>query len=182
MNKRDHARRPELEPFESRTLLSSGAVGTPAAAIVSPQPIEKVVELNGTFRGYYKVHTAVPDVGSTYDFNGSGYVHGVGHAFVTGHIQSLGFVAQGRSTGTLFLAGNRGTLTLQLTGPLQKGFSGLPDAFAFKVVGGTGQYTNVDDTGIATLVTIPAHSQMQANKLDHGTFTLVLTSKPFPTA
>jgi hypothetical protein len=61
--------------------------------------------------------------------------------------------------------------------------SRLPDHFGslifhYTVIGGTGNYVNVVDSGTATLVTIPAHSSSQAQALEHGHFTLVLTSAP----
>jgi len=181
MRERRHALRPFLECCESRALLSGGLISATAAPLVETQPIMLIVPLDGTFRGRYHQHNANPDVGSTFDFTGSGHVNKVGHTFVTGHIQSIGLIATGQAHGTLFLAGVHGTITLSLTGPVQhNGPKGLPDYFTFTIVGGTGKYTNATDTGTASLVTIPGHSTSHPNAGGHGTFTLVLTSGPIP--
>jgi len=173
--------RPFLECCESRALLSGGLVSAAAAPRVETQPIMLIVRLDGTFRGHYHEHNPNADEGSTFDFTGSGHVNKVGHTFVTGHIQSIGLIAAGQAQGTLYLAGVHGTITLSLTGPVQhNGPQGLPDYFTFRIVGGTGKYTNATDTGTASLVTIPGSSTGKTIGEGHGTFTLVLTSNPIP--
>jgi hypothetical protein len=178
MSERRHILRPLVEPFESRALLS-GAIGAlPVAAAVAADTTVRIVHLNGTIRGHYHVNVSIPDVGSTYVTNGSGHVHGVGHTFLTGKLHSIGFIARGHAQGELFLAGANGTITLELTGAEQdNGPKGLPDVFSYTTAGGTGKYTNVQDSGIATLVTIPSHTQTTLQSLEHGKFTLVLTSQ-----
>jgi len=181
MRERRHVLRPVLECCESRAMLSGGLVSATAAPLVATQPIMLIVPLDGTFRGHYHQHAPDADQGSIFDLNGSGSVKGIGHAFITGHIRSIGLIAQGHAQGTLFLSGVHGTITLSLTGPLQHdGPKGLPDYFAFTIVGGTGKYSNATDTGTASLVTIPGHSTAHPNARSHGTFTLVLTSNPIP--
>ena len=172
--------RPRLEFLEGRALLSTGVVAPTVTPAVSMPPIIKHLELNGTFRGEYSRHVSVKgaspgDVGWTYDLFGKGNVSNLGLTAVAGHIHTLGNVATGNAEGTLFLADVRGTVTLALEGPVQKGGAGLPDFFTFKIVGGTGAFKHVEDTGIASLVVIPAKGGA-----DHGTFTLVLTSNPPP--
>jgi hypothetical protein len=176
--------RPCLEPLEGKALLSAGVVGTPITAAATP-PIIVHLDLNGTLRGEYSRHVSVKgassgDVGWTYDFFGKGTVSNLGLTAVAGHIRTLGNVASGHAEGTLFLADARGTITLSLEGPLQKGGAGLPDFFTFKIVGGTGAFKHVADTGIASLVVIPAPSATATSPSDHGIFTLVLTSNPPP--
>jgi hypothetical protein len=168
---------PTLEQCERRALLSGGIALPATAAMVTPIPIEKAVQLDGTFRGKYHRHDKIPDAGTTFDLTGSGHVSGVGQGFVTGHIHTLGLIAQGHAQGKLFLSGVGGTITLKLTGPEQdNGPDGLPDYLHYKVVGGTGKYQNVTDSGVASLVVIPGHSSQHRGDPDHGTFTLVLTS------
>jgi hypothetical protein len=180
MRLRRHALRPALECCESRSLMSGGLVSAPVSA-ATDGVIIKLIELDGTFRGHYHSHNGNPDTGSVFDLRGSGHVQGFGHAFVTGHIQAIGFIALGHAQGTLFVSGVKGTLTLGLTGATQHdGPKGLPDVFTFEVTGGTGAYTNDSDNGLATLVTIPKKGTTSANNSQPGKFTLVLTSDPVP--
>jgi hypothetical protein len=175
MRERRHSLRPLVESFESRAMLSGGIAAAPVAAAVAADTTIRTIDLNGTFRGHYHVNFSVPDVGMTFVTNGSGHVSGVGHAFVTGKIHTIGFIAQGHAQGDLFLAGANGTINLHLTGPEQdNGPKGLPDVFSFSIVGGTGKYTNVQGHGVATLVTIPSHDQTNPQAPEHGKFTLVL--------
>ncbi len=177
MRERRHILRPLVEPFESRTLLSGGIAAAPVGPAAATQPIILIIHLNGTFRGHYHVNDSNPDAGATYVMHGSGHVNKVGHAFVAGKIQAIGFIAQGHAQGDLYLDGANGTITLQLTGPEQdNGPTGLPDVFSYSTVSGTGKYTNVQDSGVATLVTIPSHSTTNPQAPEHGKFTLVLTS------
>ena len=168
-----HVLRLSVEGLEHKALLS-GAIGS---VPVLSAPIIKVIHLNGTLRGDYHRHDSTPDKGSIYNLSGSGDVSGVGHAFVTGKIHTIGNVSQGHAHGTLFISGANGTITLRLVGPEQdSGPKGLPDFFKYTITGGTGKYSNVADTGVATLVTIPGHSAAHSGDPDHGDFTLVLTS------
>jgi hypothetical protein len=178
-------RRPELEMLEDKVLLTSHVphVGHGVAALVAPGPTAtptEFLELNGTFRGTYVHHdNRPPDVGTVFDLFGSGRVTHLGLTAVTGHIHTIGNVAQGHARGTLFLADDRGTVTLRVVGPEQdNGPAGLPDVFHFSIVGGTGAFKNVTDRGTATLVIIPAHH----SDPDHGQFTLVLTSDRPPSS
>jgi len=178
MSARRHDLRPLVEPFESRTLLSAVIRVPPVAPAVAADTTVRVIHLDGTIRGRYHINDPIPDVGATFVTNGSGHVHGVGHAFLAGKLHSIGFLAQGHAQGELFLAGANGTITLELTGVEQdNGPKGLPDVFHYTTAGGTGKYTNVEDSGIATLVTIPGHPQTNPQALEHGKFTLVLTSQ-----
>ncbi len=180
MRLRRHALRPSLECCESRALLSGGLVPAPVSA-ATDGIIIKLIKLDATFRGHYHSHVGIPDTGAVFDLRGSGHVQGFGHAFVTGNIHGIGFIADGHAEGTLFLSGVKGTLTLTLTGATQHdGPKGLPDVFTFKVTGGTGASSNDSDNGIATLVTIPKKATSFATNTEHGRFTLVLTSSPIP--
>ena len=180
MRQQRHVLRPSLECCESRALLSGGLAAAPVAA-AADGVIIKLIQLDGTLHGQYHSHAGIPDTGSTFDLHGSGRVQGFGHAFVTGHIRGIGFIALGHAQGTLFLSGVKGTLTLSMTGATQHdGPKGLPDVFSFDVTGGTGAYTNDADKGIATLVTIPGKHAMSGAQTQPGKFTLVLTSPPIP--
>jgi hypothetical protein len=181
MRARQHVMRPSVERFESRALLSGAIAALPPAAAATSAPLIRFLSLDGTIRGHYHVNDAIPDVGATYVADGSGHVHGVGHAFLTGKLHTIGFIAQGHAGGDFYLAGANGTITLQMTGVEQdQGPKGPPDVFHYTVVSGTGKYVNVADSGTATLVTIPGHAPAHPQAPEHGRFTLVLTSAPTP--
>jgi len=181
MRLRRHALRPSLESCESRALLSGGPVSAQVPVGVIGPNIH-FIQLDGALHGHYHVHNGLPDTGASLDLSGTGRVHGFGHAFITGHIQGIGFIAQGHAQGTLFLSGVKGTLTLQLTGPDQKnGPNGDPNimanVFTYQVTGGTGAYTNDTDSGTVVLGRSPGTG---ANQAEHGHFTLNVTSFPVP--
>jgi hypothetical protein len=166
-----------VEQCESRALLSGATGASPVAAAVAAASSVRIIHLNGTIRGNYHANFAVPDVGTTYVANGSGHLHGVGHASLTGTLHSIGFILRGHAQGELFLAGAKGTITLELTGVEQdNGPKGLPEVFSYTTAGGTGKYTNIQDSGTATLVMLPSHSPTNPQAPAHGKFTLVLTS------
>jgi len=108
------------------------------------------VRLNGQFSGSFSAHT-FPDVGTSYALSGQGQVQPLGLTNVTGDLNSLGFISQGHAGGTLTLSNSKGTLTLELTGPLQSGFSPLPDQFDYEITAGTGAYVNATGRGTAFL-------------------------------
>jgi hypothetical protein len=171
--------KPMVEGCESRELLS-GLSTHLGAAWVARVSGTKVVELNGMTHGHYVQTTVNPDVGSFVTLGGSGMVSGFGKAFVSGSVQSVGFIANGSARGTLVLAGPRGTLTLSLTGATQQsGPAPLPGTFTFKTVVGTDKFWNVHDQGTGSLTLTPNHSY---GLVTQGTFSLVLTSYPVPAA
>lgn len=174
-------RKPRLESVEPRTLLSTGMGGLPAIEMAPPSGGTAFIHLDGTLRGHYRANSPIPDVGTTDVIRGSGHVSRVHHAFVTGTLHSIGFIAAGQAQGDIFLAGTRGTIALHLVGPLQRGGpQGLPDVFQFSVSGGTGKYKGVVDTGTAVYVGIPSPSASSRPGMQHGHFTLVLTSDATP--
>ena len=103
------------------SLASPVLVSLPSIPIPPPhEPPVQLVVLQGLLSGSYSAHT-FPDVGTTYDLSGKGQVRPFGPMDVTGTLHSLGFIQQGHAGGTLTLSDSQGTLTLQLTGPLQRG-------------------------------------------------------------
>jgi hypothetical protein len=105
----------------------------------------------GTLVGSYTMADPMPDVGMSYSLTGQGAVAGLGRVSVNGSVHSLGFMAEGEAGGTITLSNHRGSLTLQLLGPMQAGFSPLPTAFSYTVTGSTGAYMHVRGSGKATL-------------------------------
>jgi hypothetical protein len=140
----------EVESLENMTLLSGLTALTHATAAVVYAPVNPVV-LGVTTRGPYAYTRSAPDVGAAFQFLQFGYAKGVGNFGVAGSINTVGFVANGRATGTLTFSTIKGTFTLQLTGPVQRGFAPLPSVFAWKVVAATGGYTGSTSSGTVVL-------------------------------
>jgi hypothetical protein len=112
--------------MEAREVLSAGLAGALLAipARVIPPPHHELV-LHGLLQGTYSA-SSFPDAGTTYALSGQGQVAPLGPTGVTGSPHSLGFILHGHAGGTLTLSDARGTVTVQLTGPLQNGFSPRP--------------------------------------------------------
>jgi hypothetical protein len=175
--KRRHRLVPSVETIEARTLLSGGMAGSAVSTAVATPLINRAIALNGTFHGNYHTNGSIPDVGLTFDATGSGRVRDVGRSSITATIHTTGFILQGHAAGTLTLSAARGTMMLELTGPSQGGFAGLPDTFVYSIVSGTGEYRHGHGRGTAILVTKPAGSEQNGIALESGSFSLVLTSK-----
>jgi hypothetical protein len=182
--------RPQLEVLESMTLLS--ALAHPLAyqggpILVHPLvhqggPIqitlgsgtEKPVSLKGTLKGNYHLSGAViADTGLDYVFSGKGTIGALGHVDMTGNMHSLGYIAEGRATGSIILSIPKGSMTLQLTGPEQNGFAHLPDHFKFKITNTSGKYLGDTATGTVVFVRDPARTSASP---EHGAFTMVFVS------
>jgi hypothetical protein len=171
--------RPQLEVLESMTLLSAlspvlAPPGGPILAAATTPGTTSTVYLNGTLTGDYHVAGKVnPDTGLDYVFSGNGSVSPLGHAHVTGNLHSLGFVAEGQAKGLIVLSTPKGSLTLHLTGPEQKGLAKLPDHFTFKITNSSGKYLGDQGTGTVVFVRDPAGTSASP---EHGTFTMVFVS------
>src|SRR5262249_19178519 len=74
----------------------------------------------------------------------------------------------------LTLVNAYGSVTLRLTGPVQKGFAPLPDHFTFTVDRGTGAYEHFRTSGTIDL------NLRAAGVPAHGTFTLTIHEIPTP--
>jgi hypothetical protein len=140
-----------------------------AASNTAKTPV--TLALNGTLTGSYSKHDSNPDAGADYPFFGHGTVSPIGKADVTGNAHQLGFIAKGRAEGLLVVSTPHGSLTLELEGPKQKGFSPLPDHFTFKISDASGSLAHDRGHGKVVLVLDPASSGA-----DHGTFTMVFLS------
>jgi hypothetical protein len=130
--------------------------------------------LAGAVSGFYFT-TGLADVGTTFALSGSGAVSPLGSVTVKqGSFHSLGFIVTGQASGTMTLSNARGSVKIQLTGPLQPGFAALPKTFTYKVVETTRKFGKLlGATGHADLTLFPP----KIPKLPPG----VLTFIPVPT-
>ena len=169
--------RPIVERCESRNLLTAGAAGMHVPALVSVQPNRVIVPLSGSFQGQFVDVDKIPDVGATFTETGSGRVRKIGQFSVNGTIHTIGFIQVGTVQGKFVLKGPGGTITIKLTAlEHSRGFSGLPVHYNYKIIGGTGSYTNAVDYGTASLTTVVSKVPSNTFGVEHGQFKLVLTS------
>ena len=110
-----------LEHLEGRTLFnvvgpmdlapvmaSTVAISEAQVASASHSPLAGAFNVAGTF-----THPlGNPDAGAQYEFTGSGKTKALGNFSLSGHIQTPGFVANGRATGRLTITNAHGTIIL----------------------------------------------------------------------
>ena len=175
-------RRPplELEELGARILpsVTLPAVPAPAAPAAHVAPAAAVHVLDGHGIGSYTTDLGVPEVGTKYHFDGGANLAGMGAVFVSGWVTTAGFVASGHAHGFLTFSNARGSVTVELLGPSQPGFSGMPDHFDFKVVGHTGEFTHLWAQGKLGLTLHPLPTGALAGP--HGTFDLSIPASPKP--
>jgi hypothetical protein len=119
------------------------------------------------------MHIIVGDIGEEYSFTGEADLARLGQVNVSGSVHGLGNIVTGHATGTLTFTNASGSVTIELTGPSQRGFSPLPTQFQYTVVGGTGAYQHVHDQGSLSLVLHPANGNAVVPAAQ-GTFTLTI--------
>jgi hypothetical protein len=148
-----HRWRPRLEVLEDRSLPSSTSViapvalGPAAAHAAAPVPITPWGVVSGTW-----VPGPAPKGGGTLQvLTGSGTVSPVGPVQAALKLQVPGTAQAGRASGTLTLTTTRGTVTLQLQGPLTRGLGGTTLPLNYKITGGTGKYAGATGSGVVVL-------------------------------
>src|SRR5262249_6548899 len=82
-----------------------------------------------------------------YHFQGAGTFGAIGTASISGDIHTVGFILQGHATGELTLTTAHGSVTIDLTGPMQQSFAPLTNQFHYQIVGGTRAYANLEGQG-----------------------------------
>ncbi len=161
----------ELEQLGERIVPS----GSPMLPIpTTPTPVVVTTQqspLAGQGRGAYSSSSTIPDTGVQYTFTGVATLAQLGVVQVSGSAHSVGFIASGQATGELTFRNARGSVTIDLTGPSQPGFSPLPKTFQYTVVSATGAYQGMQDQGSLQLV---LHPVLSRTRQDHGTFSLTI--------
>jgi hypothetical protein len=130
--------------------------GSFTIVIEPPEPAtHKHEHIVGNLHGTYSASDPIPDVGDSYQLNGTGSVKGLGQVRIAGSLHATGFTVFGRAGGELTLSNARGNITLQLVGPWQNGFAALPEHFHFWVEKATGAYKQSKLTGTVDLTLDP---------------------------
>jgi hypothetical protein len=153
---------PELEELGPRTLPSVTSLAPTADLLTAPhQPTDVIHIPVDRAHGGYSTDPVQSGAGAQYHFQGAGHLAGMGDVEVGGNLSGVGFIEHGHAHGTLTFHNVWGSITIELTGPVQPAFSSLPVQYSYHVV---------SRTGAGNEVPLP----------DHGTLHLVLT--PAPTA
>ncbi len=135
--------RPSLSELGDR-IVPNATLPKPAEclpAIVAPTPAAVPSHpLSGSGAGAYHVaRTPVAGLGERRDFFGKINFAGLGTFDVTGSVRAVA-AAGGRATGTLYLSDGKGTITLNLRGPVQAANGAMPSEFVYTVTKATGAY------------------------------------------
>ena len=150
--------RPVLETLDARALPS--AVPTAPAdpvpvVVVSAPPASH--PLHGTGQGGYTDPTfgGPVDAGVSHTLHGTVTLQGLSTFDLSGWVGGTGMVLNGRATGHLVLTNAKGTLTVELHGPIQPGFSPIPSELVYSISGGTGAYAHAKGYGVTNLSFMP---------------------------
>ena len=122
-------------------------VATLDSTAIVTEPVGESDSLAGTITGTYQNLPSNPDAPRIYAFSGTGSAGDLGQVTVSGQVQLVGFIASGRAGGTLTLKNAKGSVTLQLTGPVEPGFGPFPQTLSYVITGGTGAYADEDGSG-----------------------------------
>jgi hypothetical protein len=163
-----------LEELDSRAL--PGAV-LPAPTIggvfaTAPSAVPLAGQGQGTFTNPVTPGALTINALTTYNLSGTANLAGMGVVNVTGTVHAVGFVLSGQATGQITFSNSRGSVTIQLTGPVQPGNTGLPTTFAYSVVAHTGAFATLADHGTLGLVVSPALFNYVPQP--HGSFAIAL--------
>jgi hypothetical protein len=128
-------------------------------------------------RGADVVSQGNPDTGATYQVVAAGRITPLGQTAETARVQTTGFILLGTATGTMTINAPRGSLRLNLTGPLQPGFSQPPGTLSLTTTGGTRSFRNVVGSGT---IDVAINSSFASGR--SGTITLTFHGVPTPVA
>jgi hypothetical protein len=135
-----------LDDRELPSVMAPGPVTTPARLASHGH----LLLLSGTVRGNWTAQPSIPDTGTTQSLAGRGRVQPLGKVHAQGTLQTPGFILTGRTTGVFTLKAVGGSVTVDLVGPPQPGFSDPPSMFNFTIVGSTGRFRGATGSGTAT--------------------------------
>ncbi len=143
---------PRLEALESKNLLNGAGVNPGGPISFDGLPTgHHQPGLTGQIRGTVTTSLANPDIGHSQTLEGAGRIASLGPVVASGTSAETGFIRQGHATGTLTIKGVPGSVTLNLVGPQQSGFSGVPSNFTYRVTSSSGEVQSLASHGTLTL-------------------------------
>jgi hypothetical protein len=110
----------------------------------------------GHGKGTYTTSAIVSSAPHGYQLTGTGTFLNLGAMQITGSVGTVGGFATGQAKGELTFTNSKGSVTIELIGPEQRGFSALPTTFGYSVEKGTGAYADLKGFGSLTLKLGPA--------------------------
>lgn len=138
-----------------------------AAAVAASKPaatIPAALNLSGTFSGKFVEQSAAGAGPLT--LKGGETTIALNPFSISG--SAIGAVVSGKSTGTIKLTNNQGSMTLALSAAVPANATTVPNSFAFTVSGGSGAYKNSSGSGTLDLT-------LYTSKVNtSGTFSLTL--------
>ena len=170
--------RPGLERLGSRILPSASPVAAHSAPVLNgPSVLQTNPPLAGHGHGSYSYDAVQSGAGIEYRMSGTAALSGMGAVSVSGSIHSVGFIVRGHAGGELTFKGPHGSITVELIGPTQTGFSPPPTSFTARVVAETGAYAGRQwHDGRLTLNLTPAPTA--AGAPPRGAFTIAMNLPP----
>ena len=141
----------QVETLEDRSVPSGNPVD-PVAILGGPLPpvvvgTHHVHALAGLGHGTFTSGSLVVDAGESYKLSGNGHFAQLGDVAISGSLNGVGFIQKGKAEGSLTFTNGHGSVTIELEGPLQSGFSSIPNWFSYHVASATGAYKDVKDHG-----------------------------------
>jgi hypothetical protein len=127
-----------IDVLEARALPSHAISTVPLAIAAVSHAAPPSQSLSGHASGNFSTSVPAGDAGSVYTFSGTGNIAKLGKIQVFGSIMAVGDEMHGHAQGTITFSGDKGSLTLAVTGPKQHFFAPLPTKFQYHVYGGTG--------------------------------------------
>lgn len=166
----------QVETLEDRSVPSANPLDS---GVVMGWPVQQVAAgmqqshpLAGLGHGTFSSQSLVADTGESYQLSGGGHFGKLGDARVSGSLHGIGFVQQGKAEGSLTFTNGHGSVTIALEGPVQPGFSSMPNWFNYHVTSATGTYKDLKDHGT---IRIDYHFYPIMNPLAHAPVTMPAT-------
>ena len=136
---------------------------------VMPPPAQPAkLALSGWLAGQVKVQST-PHVGAPVtSLSGTAELAGLGRVTVEGNLRGVGNLTEGQANGIIKLTkigDPRSTITLELRGPVQAGFSPLPTKWTATVIEKSGAFAKIQGTTELTLAVT-----LDVNNPSRGTF------------
>jgi hypothetical protein len=171
--------RPQVEQLGERVLPSATPLNLPTAVLTSAQVVQFQQFVFGKGSGTYTGASLVVDAGVSYSLHGAADITGLGHVTVSGSVHGVGMIVKGHAGGTLTFTNAHGSVTIELTGPEQRGFASLPLNYSYKVTQGSGDYKNLQYHGTLQLAFVAATTPTTKLPIltfptSHGTFSLTM--------
>ncbi len=147
----------------------------PPAASNPPAPLTH--PLAGQGQGTYTSPFLSPDSRPAFVLDGQAALAQLDKVQVNGAVHGVGVGTVGNATGTLTFTNDKGSVTIELVGPTQKGSALLPLDWKYKVSDATGAYQGLVDQGMLKLAfkaTPVAVAPVAALAAPQGQFSLLI--------